>query len=680
MKLSILSSPITVAANNIIAINGRSQGSLQRATNEYSSFASFLENKTKELKKVELPNENEIRRLSNINLVNTFGNPSGLVDSLLDESIDYKTLTGRKNSKTKGKVNYNKRRIRPSGRTGKFKIGGFKSLGVLNALFAGLDFATGLQEGETVGKAASGAAGSLVGSVLGGVVGQALIPVPGLGFIVGSTVGGFLGGFTGDRVYEGVSEVKRKQEEKLKEKPQEIKRDYAETNERLNSLIPRFRIPVNKFQSFVKDIIDGKIILNRSMQYEGLPERKDDPNVDPYTGEVSGETFFPLPGGDVGTLGRVSSTQAFGAPRDGGTRPHLGLDMTHHTGALDAAVVAYKTGVVKEAISDGYKGAVGIDHGGGDYTRYVHVTPMVQVGQIVYGGQQIAKLYPAGGDTHLHFEMYKNNTQAVDPLPILGKVKNRLPAPLSVERAKQLHEASAKPQAGPNVFNLELHHPGANETQRSGLIENLLTSGNQVTQDFSAEFGSYPRDFRGGLGGPKKGLNLLEMANELGVENNAQRIIKIIKAHPNYQFNLFAGHTDNKATETGQTGAPGEKEFVIKVANRVMELARASGLRNVTYYKNEADIWEKSKRLWEGAQSNRLQSSILPNLNSPQNRTLIVSVPAAPIIIEGSNGNKYQTLPPKASSSDSSMFASSLEETNRKAERYLSDFYLARLA
>jgi len=164
------------------------------------------------------------------------------------------------------------------------------------------------------------------------------------------------------------------------------------------------------------------------------------PSIPPggaYDGPISGDTFMPLPGGDVGTQGRVSASQGFGASRDGGSRPHQGLDMTHWSGALEAAVSAYKTGKVIAANSNGYRGFIEIDHGGGLLTRYVHVVPSVSVGQVVYGGQQIGNLAASGGNTHLHFEVYPDGKTPTDPLPVVRGVKNRISSPLSVERAKE---------------------------------------------------------------------------------------------------------------------------------------------------------------------------------------------------------------------------------------------------
>ena len=62
----------------------------------------------------------------------------------------------------------------------------------LPAVGAGLDFATGLAEGEDVQRAATGAVGSTLGSIVGGI---------GLG---GAIIGGLTGGFAADRVDEKI--------------------------------------------------------------------------------------------------------------------------------------------------------------------------------------------------------------------------------------------------------------------------------------------------------------------------------------------------------------------------------------------------------------------------------------------------------------------------------------------
>lgn len=404
-----------------------------------------------------------------------------------------------------------------------------------------------------------------------------------------------------DRLKEQTTEQK-KLVEKSKEERQQL--TFSKT---LNS----YERSINKFDEFSK-AFKVRSETTRSQEFYESPLPPPAPILPGggYDGPVDGNTFFPLPGGDVGTRGRVSSGQRFGAPRDDNgdgvpDRPHDGLDMTHHSGALDAPVAAYKTGRVVNVKHNGDKGYIEIDHGGGIATRYVHVTPMVTMGQTVYGGQQIAKIFPDGDNTHLHFEFYRGSSP-VDPEPILKTVGNRPTTPLTIERARQASEMGAMRMNTGGLFNLELHHPGANESKRSGLIESVIDPLSSVSNAFISQFGTYGRGFRD-LGGPKRGLNLLELANEQGVDANARKILNIIRANPNTQFNLFAGHTDVQMGPGAETGAPGEQQFVTAVARKVMELASRSGLGNVNYYAATARVgpndpranWNIAKRLRE---------------------------------------------------------------------------------
>lgn len=193
--------------------------------------------------------------------------------------------------------------------------------------------------------------------------------------------------------------------------------------------------------------------------------------------------------------------------------------------------------------------------------------------------------------------------QSMRPGPISrnqSRTQNITPLPPQQPSSQSVGRSSIT-----GIFNLEIHHPGYNETQRSGLIENILDPPNNVTKSFISEFGTYPRGFRD-LGGPKRGLNLLELANEKGVDWNAQKIIKVIKKFPKVQFNLFAGHTD-VALGTGGLGAPGELVFNPAVCLKVQQLAKSFGMNNVRYYPAQAKVsandprshWMISKRLRE---------------------------------------------------------------------------------
>jgi murein DD-endopeptidase MepM/ murein hydrolase activator NlpD len=275
--------------------------------------------------------------------------------------------------------------------------------------------------------------GDVVGGILSAVSAIPIIGWAALGVDLAREFGAFDGTALG-----------RKGKDKLKQQTKEQKKLVEKSPE---GGILSFRKTLNSYERVVNKF--EKLSTSFKLTAEGQFDEPPMPaptRVTPgsgYTGPISGDTFFPLPGGDVGTHGNVSSGQAFGGYREGRSEGHQGLDMTHHQGALDAPVSAYKTGKVVAAISNGYNGFVEIDHGGGLRTLYYHTTPMVSVGEEVYGGQQIAKLYPAGGSTHLHFGISNNGTYE-NPLPHVKSVKNKLPSALTRERAKQQHDSSSQ--------------------------------------------------------------------------------------------------------------------------------------------------------------------------------------------------------------------------------------------
>lgn len=90
----------------------------------------------------------------------------------------------------------------------KFNLGNaLKGAKVPGLIGAGLTAATVLpgavsaaQQGAPMGATMGNAIGSIAGGALGGVLGQALIPIPGLGFMIGSMAGSFLGGMAGEAI------------------------------------------------------------------------------------------------------------------------------------------------------------------------------------------------------------------------------------------------------------------------------------------------------------------------------------------------------------------------------------------------------------------------------------------------------------------------------------------------
>jgi len=244
-----LSSPLVAAANNIVSLGSRSN-SLPKFQREYINFGKFLEVERRSLEKLKLPDKKKIKALANLNIASNFGRPGNLLGSLFSGALDLAGFVGNmfpgRGKLGKPQKPSNVRPPKPTLKGPKLKLGGMRAVGVGNALFAGLDFATGLAEGESVGKAAAGAGGALAGGLLGGAIGQALIPIPGLGFVVGSMAGNFLGGFAADRLYEGGSSLKQKLAERLK--GQEGKQKGIASGLTFKDTIDKFDAAVSKFE------------------------------------------------------------------------------------------------------------------------------------------------------------------------------------------------------------------------------------------------------------------------------------------------------------------------------------------------------------------------------------------------------------------------------------------------
>jgi len=224
-KSYLSSSPIFAALNNIVPIR-RSASTMRNTQSSFQGFLRFMDVEVKNLEGIKLPKKRKLNEIANINVASTFGRPGNLLSSLASGALDAAGLLGNMFGGGRGSKSAKPPKVVPS-KGPMVKLGGLKALGVANAIFAGLDFATGLAEGESAGKAAAGAGGALAGSMLGGIIGQSLIPIPGLGFVVGSMAGNFLGGFMADRGYEAATgentSVKEKTKERLKQQAEKQK-------------------------------------------------------------------------------------------------------------------------------------------------------------------------------------------------------------------------------------------------------------------------------------------------------------------------------------------------------------------------------------------------------------------------------------------------------------------------
>lgn len=439
-----LSSPLSQAANNIVALGSRQNKSLKRSISEYNDFVNFLNFKKIELEKIKLPEKRKIKELGNLNVANTFGNPGSLLSSLFSGALDVGGFLGNMfpgNNKVGSPKGAQKKSPKVTTKGQNIRFGGFKALGVLNALFTGLDFYQGVQEGETVTKAASGAGASLAGSIIGGILGAPLGP---FGVVAGSALGGFLGGWTGDRAYELATGGRKGVSQKLTErlKAQEAKQKLSlSQGETFASVLDRFEVAIQKFDDFAKSIGNAMGVINQMEgTYEGGGTIIESEDTQPYDGPVDNSTFYPLPNGVLSTKDVGYPGGEYGAPRKYGG--HSGQDI----GGLGpgSPVVAWKTGKVSYIGSvESGDTIIQIDHGDGVKSRYKHVVPTVADGSIVYGGQQIAKLFNTKAYApHLHFEVWKNGSH-INPMPYV-KSAQKIPGPLTADKAKQNSSKNAE--------------------------------------------------------------------------------------------------------------------------------------------------------------------------------------------------------------------------------------------
>jgi len=415
----IISSPLLTAFNNISSL-GSTNKSIVKLKRSYKDFSNFLQIKKIELDKLKLPNKKEISQLSNLNIASTFGNPGRLLSSFASGALDaagfltnfFPVGGGNRAKPTPSGIKPPKPLVRGS----TLKIGGLRSIGVVNALFSGLDFATGLQEGESVGKAAAGAGGSLAGSLLGGAIGQALIPIPGVGFVLGSMAGGFLGGWGADRITEIASGKQGGVSQKLGErlKTQEETQKKAVQEKQFTNVISDFSNSVSKFEDFVYKSFAS--VVNAAASVVGsedmLLDYGLDPDAVPSAPELSGE--LPNMSAEGGELPSKFTSSSYGL-RWG--RPHTGVDYATTQGT---PVSVIQPGQVTYARwnDGGYGYAVQVAHPGGTSSFYGHLSKIsVKEGQQIEPGTVIGNVGSTGRSTgpHVHFEIRKGDQKLKIP-------------------------------------------------------------------------------------------------------------------------------------------------------------------------------------------------------------------------------------------------------------------------
>jgi len=573
----ILSSPLVAAANNIVSLGSRSN-SLPRFQRDFNTFSKFLEVEKKSLEKLKLPDKKKIKALASLNIASNFGRPGNLLSSLFSGALDLAGFVGNM-FPGRGKFGKPQRppKIKPSIPTIKgprLKLGGMRAVGVGNALFAGLDFAQGLAEGESVGKATSGAVGSLAGGLLGGAIGQALIPIPGLGFVIGNMAGSFLGGYAADRVYEGGSSLKQKLAERLKGQEAKQKALTGGSSSFVDS-ISKFEQSVGKFEEFINKSFAS--MVNAAAAAAGSDEMMleyGEPEPDIKGGPGNGKDLpdVEAEGGRKPSSSIITSGYGW---RWG--RQHYGTDYGEPGGTPVSVIQPGR--VAFAGYTDGGGNTVHLDHPDGSQTRYLHFrdSPNVKTGQMVEPGTVIGYVGTTGRSTgdHLHFEYAPPGQGSINSAPYAdkyfrfgGNVKVKPKAGVS--------------GAGSNPFVLELHADPNAKGQKTGLIPSNTSPDTAVSQALVSSFGTYGKNFRGGLGVTNRGGNILESDMALGAEANAKKIVEAMMKDPKRAYHIFAGHAD---VTKGETGAAGEKEYNLKTAELVEKLAKAQKL-NVMYHKS----------------------------------------------------------------------------------------------
>lgn len=417
MASKILSSPLVSAFNSISSI-GQSSKMASRLQSDFVSMINFIETQNAQLDAIELPDKKKIKQISNINVASTFGSPGGLLSSLVSGALDIAGFLGNffpgrgktgkplpfrmPGSKTGSEIKTPKTpKITPRG--SKLRFGGVKGLGVLNALFTGLDFYQGLQEGETIGKAATGAGASLAGSIVGGILGSALGP---LGTFAGASLGGFVGGWLGDRAYETVTgegqNVSKKLEQRRK-KQFELQKDQEGGG--FAEVVNKFDISVSKFEDFIYKSFAG--MVNAASVATGSDEVMLDYGLDesslPQSQEMPGELQdMTAEGGRLPSKSIITSEYGWRW-----RRLHAGIDFGED-GGMPISVI--QPGQVSFAgwNSGGYGNLVQISHPGGSTTNYAHLSKIsVKKGQQIEPGTVIGNVGTTGRSTanHLHFEI-----------------------------------------------------------------------------------------------------------------------------------------------------------------------------------------------------------------------------------------------------------------------------------
>ena len=428
-----ISSPLVTAANKIVSLN-RSSASMGSTQNEFSTFLRFMDIETKNLKSITF-DKKKLKKAYGANVTSTFGNAGNLLSGLASGALDAASFIGDFFGRGgKGKASPKAGKAIPKG--GRIRLPGVRGIPVLSTLLAGLDFAEGISQGESVGKAGAGAAGSAVGAAAGGaagialagLIGQTVVPIPGLGFVLGAavgTLGGMAGGYLADRAYEaatGEGSAKTKTQTKLKqlEEQQRIKGasvsaiTFPEVVDKFDNVVTSFERAVRGGLLGPTSGAEGETTEGNEEPYE--PDMPSADNTNQNTGELGD---YSVSGGSLPSAKRGSP---FG-PRWG--RNHNGIDYEVPAGTPISVVQPGTVSIADMNYNPGGWGAlVEVHHNDGSATRYAHLSAItVSQGQKIEPGTMIGKSggkpgAPGAGNSrgeHLHYEYLPKGSGPRDP-------------------------------------------------------------------------------------------------------------------------------------------------------------------------------------------------------------------------------------------------------------------------
>ncbi|WP_334180653.1 peptidoglycan-binding protein [Pseudoxanthomonas sp.] len=175
-----------------------------------------------------------------------------------------------------------------------------------------------------------------------------------------------------------------------------------------------------------------------------LPEQERNRAQSVEAQQREGGLAWPTPGNlDINQADKPREGRGeFGTPRSGGRR-HGGIDIEGNVG--DPVVAVAGGTVVVRPNNDAAGNTVHVRHDDGTLTKYFHLDEFsVRNGQRVEAGRQIGTMgrtgnTPAQGDTHLHFEMWRDGRQ-VDPLLHLQGTERDAAVPARATSAEVLRD------------------------------------------------------------------------------------------------------------------------------------------------------------------------------------------------------------------------------------------------